>query len=374
MTMESRLNRVLDAATESGRIVGAVVLVSRNGELVYERTVGLADRETSRPMTADTIFRLASVSKPYAAATALALCDRGVLALDEPITTWLPDFKPKLADGSTPKITLRHLLSHTSGLGYGERKPGDPYFEAGISGGLGQPGRDMEENLRRIASVPLYSAPGTAWRYGVSIDVAGGVIEAATGKRLGESVAELIIRPLGMTDTGFAITDRARLATPYAEGLPPNRMDAAYEVTGELGRGTYFDPSRCFDAASFHSGGAGMVGTAGDFMKLLEAFRVGGTPIMAPATFAEATRNQIGHLPREEKDNGWRFGLLSAVLADPAAANVPFSAGTMEWGGIYGHGWIVDRANGLSVASFTNTAVEGCLGAFPKDVRRAVYG
>ena len=374
MTMTARLDALLEEATASGRIVGAVVLVMKDGAPAYRRALGLADREKGRPMTDDAIFRLASVSKPYVAATALALVDRGTLALDVPITDWLSDFRPKLADGTAPAITLRHLLSHTSGLGYGEREPGDPYRMAGISGGLEHPGLGMEENLRRIASVPLYFAPGTAWRYGVNLDVVGGVIEKATGKRLGDSVAELVTRPLGMTDTGFTVTDRSRLATPYGEGVPPNAIGEAYEVQGELGRGTYFVPARCFNAASFHSGGAGMVGTAGDFMKLMEAFRAGGAPILKPETMAEATRNQIGDLPREAKDIGWRFGLLSAILADPAAANMPMAEGTLEWGGIYGHGWAVDRTNGFSILSFTNTAVEGCLGAFPKDVRRAVYG
>jgi CubicO group peptidase (beta-lactamase class C family) len=116
-----------------------------------------------------------------------------------------------------------------------------------------------------------------------------------------------------------------------------------------------------------------MAGTAPDFMRFLEAIRTGGAPILKPQTVAEASRNQIGDLAREEKDAGFRFGLMSAVLADPAAAQSPQSAGSLEWGGIYGHYWFVDRAAGLSVVSFTNTAVEGCLGQFPKEVRRAAY-
>jgi CubicO group peptidase (beta-lactamase class C family) len=322
-------------------------------------------------MQEDAIFRLASVSKPMVAATAMALVDSGTLALDEPVPRWLPDFRPKLKDGTTPTITLRHLLTHTSGLGYGDLAPDDPYRPAGISGGLDQPGLAMAENLRRIASVPLYFAPGTAWRYGVNIDVLGAVIEQATGGRLGDAVATYVTGPLGMSDTGFTVADPARLAAPYAEGIPPNAMGDACEVTGELGRGTYFVPGRIFDAASFHSGGAGMVGTAPDFLAFLEAIRAGGGPILKPETVELAARNHIGDLPREEKDAGWRFGLMSAVLADPAAAQSPQSPGTLQWGGIYGHSWFIDRARDLSVVAFTNTAVEGCLGAFPKEIVRA---
>lgn len=373
-TMADRLNRTIDGAIAAGRIVGAVVLVARHGDVAFRRAAGLADRETARPMEEDAIFRLASVSKPMVAATALALVERGVLGLDEPVTRWLPDFRPKLKDGTTPTITLRHLLTHISGLGYGDLAPGDPYRPAGISGGLEQPGLPTAENLRRIASVPLYFAPGTAWRYGVNIDVLGAVIEQATGGRLGDAVASIVTRPLGMNDTGFFVADRSRLATPYAEGIPPNAIGDAYEVAGELGRGTYFVPDRIFDPASFHSGGAGMAGTAPDFLRFLEAIRTGGGPILKPETVELAARNHIGDLPREEKDAGFRFGLISGVLADPAAAGSPQSPGTLQWGGIYGHSWFVDRAAGLSVAAFTNTAVEGCLGMFPKEIVRAVYG
>lgn len=374
MTLERRLDTLLEDAVGSGRIVGAVVLVARDGGTAYARAIGLADREAGTPMRTDQIFRLASVTKPIVASTVLTLTDRGILNLDTPITEWLPDFRPKLADGTTPDITLRHLLSHTSGLRYAEDRPDDEYRLAGISGGTDIPGRTMADNLARIASVPLSFAPGTAWRYGVSIDVAGAVVAAATGRPLSEAVAAHVTGPLGMTDTGFAPPDRSRLATPYGEGVPPDRMTDPYEAKGDLGRGTVFSPSRCFDPASFQSGGAGMTGTAGDVMRLLEAFRRGGDPILSPAVLAEATRNQIGTLARDPKDAGWRFGLLSAILRDPAAAGVPFAPGTLEWGGIYGHGWIVDRQNGVTVVSCTNTAIEGCLGAFPKDVRRAVYG
>ena len=369
--MAVRMDEAIDRAIAGNRIVGAVVMAAKGGEIVFRRAAGLADREAGRRIAEDAIFRLASVSKPMVAATALALIERGVLGLDEPATRWLPDFQPRLANGTTPEITVRHLLTHTSGLGYGDLAPGDPYRPARISGGLDQPGLAMAENLRRIASVPLYFVPGAAWRYGVSIDVLGAAIEQATGGRLGDAVATYVTGPLGMSDTGFAVTDRARLATPYAEDIPPNAMGDACEVTGELGRGTYFVPGRIFDAASFHSGGAGMVGTAPDFLAFLEAIRAGGEPILKPETVELAARNHIGDLPREEKDAGWRFGLMSAVLADPAAAQSPQSPGTLQWGGIYGHSWFIDRARDLSVVAFTNTAVEGCLGAFPKEIVRA---
>ncbi len=116
-----------------------------------------------------------------------------------------------------------------------------------------------------------------------------------------------------------------------------------------------FSPRRIFDPNSYQSGGAGMAGTAEDFIVFLEALRKGGAPILKPETVAMASRNQIGDLPRDPKDAGWRFRVLSAVLADPAAAQSPQSVGTLQWGGVYGHTWFIDPVSGVSVVILTNT-------------------
>lgn len=142
-----RVDAVIDRALAAQQLVGAVVLIARDGKLV--------------------------------SVAALALIDRGKLSLDEPITKWLPDFQPKLADGREPAITVRHLLMHTSGLGYPFLQPPDgPYHKAGVSNGFAEPGLSADENLRRLASVPLLEEPGTAWMYSLSADVLGEVIYA----------------------------------------------------------------------------------------------------------------------------------------------------------------------------------------------------
>ena len=151
----------------------------------------------------------------------MALVERGVISLDDPVTRFLPDFRPKLATGETPVITVRQLMTHTAGLMYRFFEPGaGPYTEANVSDGMDQPGVSMEENLRRIASVPLAYPPGAAWIYSVSMDVLGACIAAAAGKPLPDLVRELITGPLGMVDTGFVVTDRDRLATAYGDGAP----------------------------------------------------------------------------------------------------------------------------------------------------------
>jgi CubicO group peptidase (beta-lactamase class C family) len=335
----------------------------------------MADREAGQPMREDTVFRLASMTKPIVSVAALSLVEKGRLALDAPVTRYLPGFQPKLPDGSTPVITIRQLMTHTAGLSYGFLQPPDgPYRRAGISDGLDQPGLAMEENLRRIASVPLSYPPGTGWGYSVATDVLGAVLEQAAGAPLPEITRQLVTAPLGMTHSGFAVADPGRLAKPYADATPrPERMRPEQQLP--FGEGVIsFAPGRVFDPASFPSGGAGMVGTAGDFLRLLESLRRGGAPVLSPDSVRLLTTNAVGDLPVQAAGPCWGFGLGVSVLLDPATAGTPQSAGTWQWGGVYGHSWFVDPAQRLTVVAMTNTAVEGMSGAFPRAVRDAVYG
>ena len=375
--MRQRIDGATDRAIAEGRIVGAVTLVAEHGEVVYRRAAGHFDREAGLPMREDAIFRLASCSKPMVASTALAMIDHGKLSLDDRLAVLLPDFRPKLPNGKPADIAVRHLLSHTAGFGYPSWEPGDPYKAANIAAGLDQPGVGMEEALRRLASVPLFYEPGTSWRYGMAIDVLGAALAAVEGGTVGDAVMRYVTGPLGMRDTDFRAVDPARLAVPYGDARPqPVRMTDPYTVPVDAanGAGTTFAPSRIFDTSSFQSGGAGMAGTAPDFLVFLEALRKGGSPILKPETIALASRNHIGDFAMEERDAGWRFGLISAVLDDPAAARSPQTRGTLQWGGAYGHNWFIDQARQLSVVAFSNTAFEGCNGAFRDEIRDAVYG
>jgi CubicO group peptidase (beta-lactamase class C family) len=155
--LKQKVDAVIDQAIAEDRIVGTVVLIEQNGKLVYERAAGLADKESRKPMQLDTQFRLSSVSKPIVTVAALALLDRRKIALDDPVTKWLPDFKPKLADGTTPTITIRQLLTHTAGLSYTfSEKDDGPYHQAQVSSGFDGVKIDLAEEMRRLASVPLF--------------------------------------------------------------------------------------------------------------------------------------------------------------------------------------------------------------------------
>jgi CubicO group peptidase (beta-lactamase class C family) len=372
--LKARLDPVIDRAIAEHRLVGTVVLVARDGKVVYRRAAGLADREAERPMREDAVFRFSSVTKPFVSAAAMRLVEQGKLRLDDPVTKYLPDFRPKLADGTQPVITVRQLLNHTSGLTYGLAEPtSHPYHALGVSDGLDRSGITLDENLRRLAKAPLGFPPGSAWRYSLAIDVLGGVMEKAAGGSLPQVVADTVTKPLGLADTGFVARDPARLAAAYVNAQPaPKRMTENMDVS--LGAtAVRFAPSRATDATAFPSGGAGMVGTAGDVLTFLETLRRGGAPILEPATVATMMKDQVG-VQAATQGPGWGFGYGWAVLDDPAAAKTPQGAGTIQWGGVYGHSWFVDPQNRLTVVALTNTAFEGMNGAFTTQLRDAVYG
>lgn len=359
---------VIDRAIERHKIVGAVVLAAHGGEIVYQRAAGWADRDGGRAMTSEALFLYASMTKPLVATTALRMIEQGFLQLHDTVAHWLPGFRPALPDGSVPDIALHHLLTHTAGLSYAFIEAEDgPYRRAGVSSGLDQPGLTLAENLARIAAVPLAFAPGSAWRYSVAMDVLGGVLEAAGGKPLPALVEQYVTAPLGMADTGFAVADPARLVVHYLNDKPqprPMEDDAATRSGVGIAR---FAPRRIFDPDSYPSGGAGMAGSAPDFLRFVLALREASRDIL---DIARVDRTGPG---AATQGAGWGFGYLGAVLADPGPTHTPQQPGTIQWGGAYGHYWCYDPVRDFAVVSMTNTSFEGMSGTFPRDLRNALY-
>jgi CubicO group peptidase (beta-lactamase class C family) len=370
--MEYRINQLIDHALDAGRITGTVVLICQDGQPVFSRAAGYADREAQKPIEFDTIFRLASVSKPLTAATALAMVERGLLGLSEKVADHLPWFTPKTPDGRIADITIHHLLTHTAGLVY------DPALEKlspdqAITQGLANTDLDFEANFSRHNAQPLNFEPGTRWAYSFATDVLGAVIAKVYGGTLEGAVNKYVTGPLGMKDSRFHVTDLDRLAAAYADSLPnPVRMPDPWLAGVESGWSLAYSPSRIFNPHAFQSGGAGMVGTAPDFMQFLEAIRTGGGNVLKPETVELAFTNQIGAL--EAGEPGAKFGYLGGLIDDPALTGTPHSPGTLQWGGVYGHNWFIDRSKNLSVLSFSNNAIEGCMGEFPRRITEAVYG
>lgn len=373
--MDRSIDEVIERTLADNRLVGAVVKVAVDGVLVYNGVAGFADREMNNPMQENALFRLASVSKPIVSTAAMVLVSQGRLQLDDRVDRWLPYFQPRLQNGEIAELTIRHLMTHTAGLTYRFfQEENGPYHRAGVSDGMDQAGITLEENLRRIASVPLLYTPGTQWKYSIATDVLGAVIAKVTEMPLQEAVHSLVLKPLGMNDTGFTAVDPERLTTAYANDVPvPRPMydpDSLAFVEGTAG--FRLAPSRALDESAFPSGGAGMVGSAHDFLQLLEALRKGGTPLLPERLVREMTTNQIGDLPMAYWP-GRGFGLGFTLLKDPVAAGTPESPGSWRMGGTYGHSWFVDPERKLSVVAFTNTALEGMSGQFTVDLCKAVY-
>lgn len=373
VALASRLDGVLQGAVAEQRITGAVLMVARDGVVVYRRAVGFADREARRPMTERTWFRLASMTKPLVSTAALALVERGQLRLEDPVTRFLPEFRPRLPDGRAATITIRQLLTHTSGLSYGFwEPPGGPLERAGVSNGIDSPGCALDENLARLATVPLSFEPGTAWQYSMSTDVLGAVVTKAFGAPLPQAVSELVAKRLGI-EVKFSASPELELATPYFSGVLGLQPMAEPQEVPFGASFVRFSPQRAFEATSYPSGGAGALGRAEDYLRFLEAIRAGGAPLLAASGAQQMTANQVGELHVELDGGQWGFGYGFAVLKQPAPNN-PLRPGSAMWGGVYGNHFFIDPESRLSVVLLTNTALVGMMGELPNAVDRAVYG
>ncbi|HOY77919.1 MAG TPA: serine hydrolase domain-containing protein [Hyphomonadaceae bacterium] len=375
--LTQRIDAALQSALDQKRLVGAVIAVMRDGELAHFKAYGLADREAGRAMKGTDIFRLASITKPIVTAAAMRMIELGKMQLDTPVTDFLPDFKPPLPGGSTPTITIRHLLTHTAGLSYDFLQPeAGPYntvkVSAGIDGDL-----TMEENLGRMVQAGLTFPPGAMWLYSVAIDVLGAILAKIEGTDVEGVVQKYVTGPLAMTDTSFHVTDAARLAQPYSNAMPePVRIGDNFKqpfVPGcaPINLGT----SRAFNRHAFQGGGGCMNGTAGEIVRFLDTIRAGGGNILSPETTQAMMSNQIGPLRVIFDPTGnTAFGFGGSILLNPAASGSFLSPGTWQWGGVWGHSWHVDPTRKTTIVNLTNTTLEGMAGQVVRDVQQAVVG
>ena len=232
-----RLERIANSVNRSirdDRISGAVTLVARHNRIAYFKAFGMADKEKKRPMQTDNIFRICSMTKPITSVAIMMLCEEGHFLLEEPVSNFIPEFKhmkaldppyPQdktsapgtLTDAKRP-ITIRHLLTHTSGLTYQwNQRLGKQYREAGVSHGLIQQEGTIGDAVRKLASIPLLFQPGDAWEYSLADDVLGYLVEVVSGMTFDKFLQERLFNPLRMKDTSFFLSDEkvSRLATAY---------------------------------------------------------------------------------------------------------------------------------------------------------------
>ena len=355
----ARIDSALQRYVDRVEIAGAVALVLRDGQPVYERAVGWADREAGRRMTTDAIFRIASQTKALTSVAVMALAEEGKLALDDPVSRFIPAFRQTTVAepaaggrGVVPArraITIRHLLTHTAGISYGTDSLVAPLYAAqglGPAAGYGWYTADKREpicrSMERLASLPFVAQPGERYVYGYNTDVLGCVVERASGVSLDEFIRSRITAPLRMTDTHFFLPreKQGRLAAVYASARDGK---IARAPLGPRGQGDYVDGPR----QSF-SGGAGLLSTARDYSRFLQMLLNGGTldgvRVLAPKTVALMTTNQADTLFSR---SGEGFGLGFRLLERAGAEGRVESVGTFGWGGAYGSEYEVDPAERL---------------------------
>jgi CubicO group peptidase (beta-lactamase class C family) len=348
----ARIGPAIKGEIERGQYPGAVILVARKGHIVYFESVGQLDPASGKAMPKDAIFRLYSMTKPYTSVAAMMLVEEGRLRLTDPVSKYIPSFAKLEVSVSTTdpatgnvrytnvatdrEITIQDLLRHTSGLVYAGFTAHPKVKELYLKEGVDWKDVTPAEQIERLGKVPLAHQPGTAFEYGLSVDVLGRVIEVISGMPLGQFIQERIFVPLKMADSSFLVpTEKlGRLAQPFAKdpatGSPINLLDVTVPQKND-------------------AGGAGSVGTAGDYVRFLQMMLNGGqldgVRLLSPTTVKYMTSDHLGDI----KSSGFvalpsaiGFGLGFAVRRETGLFEVTGTAGEYFWAGAAGTGFYVD--------------------------------
>ena len=366
-----RLGRVdawMDRLVDDGKLPGVSVMISRRGRIVYQRCCGRADLARGTAMAPDTIVRIYSMTKPLTSVAAMMLYEEGRFQLDDPITRFLPCFAAmRVASGGNRAkidtvpairdITFRDLLTHTSGLTYG-------FMESSLVDGLYRDrGIDFQtsdaslgELVARVSNLPLLAQPGQEWNYSIATDVLGHLVAVLSGRSFEDFLHERVLAPLGMVDTAFHVPPKklGRFAANYARG-----ENGALALIDDPARSRFLEPGKIC------SGGGGLVGTAGDYMRfcqmMLNRGELDGVRLLGRKTVELMTSNHLrGDMadmgqPRfsESTYEGVGFGLGFSVMLDPARAQILGTAGEYAWGGAASTAFWVDPQEAMAVVLLT---------------------
>ena len=356
------LTHAMQGYVERGEVAGVVSMVWRRGEIGYFEPLGLRDEAAQLPMERDTLFRIASMTKPVTSAAILMLIEEDRLALDTPISLWLPELSaPRVlrdptgpldeTDPARAPLTVLDLLTHRAGFAYSFTATGP--LSAAYAAAFNGFEAHMDGNtwLARMAGLPLMFQPGSRWHYGIATDVLGVLIERVSGMPLGEFFRTRIFEPLGMRDTAFWVPDTqlTRLATAYAVEAGTGRR----VVEDQAASSRWANPER------FQSGGGGLVSTAQDYLQfaqlLLGRGRVGATRLLSHRSVDLMRSNFLTRDQRRVPAFGhvlWAgqgFGLGVSVVDDPAQQlSLGYrSKGSFGWPGAYGTSWFADPVENL---------------------------
>jgi CubicO group peptidase (beta-lactamase class C family) len=360
----ARLDRYMSQAVADGRVAGMITLLARHGQVVAEKSYGYKSLATKAPMTRDTIFRLYSMSKPITGVAMMLLFEEGRWRLDDPVTRFVPEFKSlKVMTGVDPEghlilddpkrpPTMRQLMSHSAGFGYGlaaEHPVDKLYREKGVLGANG-----LADMIKRTAEIPLMYQPGTRWYYSSAVDIQGYIVEKLSGQKFGDFLQQRIFRPLKMTDTAFYVPrEKAnRLAAVYVGNQKTGKIEEAKQLFG-ADMPTYLEPP------SMESGGGGLVGTITDYARFAQMIankgELDGVRLLSPASVEMMGTNMLPKevlargdgLPGQRFDDAVGFGLDFQVVTDPRVAGTLEGKGSMSWGGAAGTWFWVDPTNDL---------------------------
>ena len=358
----------LKKAVEKKQVAGASALIARNGQIVHRTTVGLQDIEANKPISEDTLFRIASMSKPITSVAVMILVDDGKLKTTDPLSKFVPEFKEmkvlvpskdgksyELVDAKR-EITIHDLLTHSSGITYRLiNKPfvANMYIKAGVSDGLSETPGTMADNVKKLAKMPLVCQPGSAWEYGLNTDVLGHVVEVVSGKSLEEFFRERIFEPLKMNNTFFNVPleKRSKLSALYSVN-PDKSLAAVGNKPVVLGPIVYSATYSSHSDNRYFSGGAGLVSSVRDYFRfcqmMLNRGELDGTRVLKPETVERMIRNQLGEvriMGPVPGVMGYGFGILTKEGKD--ASKDPAAVGTYSWGGAFGTSFWIDPQNQL---------------------------
>jgi CubicO group peptidase (beta-lactamase class C family) len=366
-------------------LAGVSMAVLRGRELVDLHCEGWADREQREPMRVDHLFRAFSNTKLLTTCAALLLHEQGRFELDDPVERWLPQLADRrvLRRGATElgdtepargPITVRHLVTHGAGLSYGIFDPGTPIYKAYNARAIMDPRASLADMVDKLADLPLTYHPGSGWEYSVATDVLARLVEVVSGQRFGDFIAQTILEPLGMRDTGFVVpkAEQPRLAAYYAGADLLNPLKPGLtRADNAPWPGAYLAP------VPKQSGGGGLVTSLPDMIALIRSLLPGGPTLLKPATIAAMMTNQlpegmnirfagIGEVP------GKGFGLGGAVTLAPSSIDPPDSTGEFQWGGIAGTHWWISPRTGLAGLLMTQRTM-AFWHPFSFEFKRGVY-
>ena len=354
-----RIDAFIKKHVDDGQLSGSVMMIIRDGKIVYHKAFGYSDIDTRIPMRTDHLFRIASMTKPVVSTAVMMLMEEGKFGLDDPVSKYIPAFaNPRVIESYNPadtsyttvparsEITVRHLLSHSSGLGYaqiGSAQAKAIYYKHGINGGIGTPYETLRNIIPRLGKLPLFNHPGEAYLYGLNVDVLGYLVEVWSGMPLDKFLQSRIFGPLGMKDTHFFLPKEkhSRLVTLYKQeaDMKLYRQDSIIALNGDFHRDypTYTN-------GTFFSGGAGLTSTAADYAIFCQAMLNGGVyngvRILSPHTIRMMTSNQIGSLSMGNNGPN-RFGLGFGIYTKGSEAATAPQEGSYDWGGMFAtHFWI----------------------------------